>query len=81
MGGKKIKEARVRKRFLEIVKEERARGRRYEEIALEIGISIDTMRKFMYNSKRNVSELTLRKIKNWMDKTKKGEVGYEEGDG
>jgi len=74
-----MKEVRVRKRFLEMVKEERARGRRYEEIALEIGISIDTMRKFMYNSKRNVSELTLRKIKNWIDKTKKEEVGYGKG--
>jgi hypothetical protein len=81
MGKKKMKEARVRKCFLNLVKEERAKGKRYEEMALEIGISLDTMRKFMYNPKRNVSELTLRKIKNWIDKTKKGEVVYEEGEG
>jgi hypothetical protein len=66
---------KVRRQFLKVVKEERAKGRRYEEIAFEIGISIDTMRKFMYNPKRNVSELTLRKIKNWINKTKK-EGGY-----
>ena len=78
-GNRKVKVEVLRKRFLRVVKEERAKGRRYEEIALEIGISIDTMRKFMYNSKRNVSELTLRKIKNWLDKTKKEEVDYERG--
>jgi transposase len=73
-----MKKETLRKRFLKIVKEERAKGKRYEEIALAIGISIDTMRKFMYNPQRNVSDLTLQKIKNWMHKIKKEEVGYGE---
>jgi DNA-directed RNA polymerase specialized sigma24 family protein len=69
----------LRRRFLKVVKEARVKGKRYEEIAVEIGISLDTMRKFMYNPKRNVSELTLKKIKNWINKTRKEEVGHEEG--
>lgn len=67
-----MKDEVLRRRFLRVVKEVRAKGKRYEEIALEIGISLDTMRKFMHNPKRKVSELTLRKIKNWIDKVKKG---------
>jgi transposase len=73
-----MKEETLRRRFLKVVKEERAKGKRYEEIALEIGISIDTMRKFMYNSKKKVSDLTLQKIKNWMHKIKKKEVEHGE---
>jgi hypothetical protein len=74
-----MKEETLRKRFLNVVKEERAKGKRYEEIALAIGISIDTLRKFMYNPKRNVSDLTLRKIKHWIQTTKKEEVDHGEG--
>ena len=74
-----MKKETLRKRFLKVVKEERAKGKRYEEIALEIGISIDTMRKFMYNPRRKLSDLTIQKIKNWMQKIKREEVDHGEG--
>jgi len=72
---KDMKEDLLRKKFLKMVKDLRAKGKKYEQMALEIGISIDTMRKFMYNSQVKISEITLQKIKNWMGKIKKEEVG------
>jgi len=72
---KDMKEDLLRKKFLKMVKDLRAKGEKYEQMALEIGISIDTMRKFMYNSQVKISEITLQKIKNWMEKIKKEGVG------
>jgi hypothetical protein len=72
---KDMKEDLLRKKFLKMVKDLRAKGKKYEQMALEIGISIDTMRKFMYNSQVKISEITLQKIKNWMEKIKKEGVG------
>jgi hypothetical protein len=39
-------------------------------MALEIGLSLDSIRRFIYDSKRTPAEITIRKIQNWLKKKK-----------
>ena len=66
----------LRKELAEVMRDLRASGVRYEQMALEIGLSIDSIRRFIYDSKRTPAEITIRKIKNWLKRKKhlKGEV-------
>lgn len=52
----------------EYLKQARARDIRYERIALEAGVSLDTLRRIMYDPANVPSEITIRKILNWFSK-------------
>jgi len=56
----------LRKELAEVIKNLRASGVRYEQMALEIGLSIDSIRRFIYDTKRIPADITIRKIKNWL---------------
>lgn len=58
----------LRKQLVEAMKELRAKGIKYEQMALEIGLSLDSVRRFLYDSKRTPAEITIRKIQNWLKK-------------
>jgi hypothetical protein len=60
----------LRRELTEVMKELRASGVRYEQMALEIGLSLDSIRRFIYDSKRTPAEITIRKIQNWLKKKK-----------
>jgi len=66
----------LRKELADVIRNLRASGVRYEQMALEIGLSIDSIRRFIYDSKRTPAEITIRKIQNWLKNKKhlKGEV-------
>jgi len=59
---------KLRRELAEVMKDLRARGVRYEQMALEIGLSIDSIRRFIYDSKRTPAEITIKKIQNWLKK-------------
>jgi len=61
---------KLRRELTEVMKDLRARGVRYEQMALEIGLSLDSIRRFIYDSKRTPAEITIRKIQNWLKKKK-----------
>ncbi|GAB5047576.1 hypothetical protein [Thermodesulfovibrio sp. TK110] len=46
----------------------RAQGKRYEEIAVESGVSIDTLRRILYCKKNIPGQITIRKIINYLSK-------------
>lgn len=66
-GGNMTKQERLRFKELitESLKQARANNIRYEQIAVEAGVSLDTLRRIMYDSKNVPSEITIRKILNW----------------
>jgi hypothetical protein len=68
---------KLRRELAEVMKDLRARGVRYEQMALEIGLSLDSIRRFIYDSKRTPAEITIRKIQNWLKRKKnsKGKAG------
>jgi hypothetical protein len=61
---------KLRRELAEVMKDLRARGVRYEQMALEIGLSLDSIRRFIYDSKRTPAEITIRKIQNWLKRKK-----------
>ncbi len=60
----------IKKRILEL----RASGIRYEQMALEIGLSLDTIRRFLYTKNRVPAEITMLKIKNWLKQRETSDV-------
>jgi len=66
----------LRKELADVIRDLRASGVRYEQMALEIGLSLDSIRRFIYDSKRTPAEITIRKIQNWLKRKKhlKGEI-------
>jgi len=70
---------RLRKELVSLIKDLRASGIKYEQMALEIGLSIDSIRRFIYDTKRIPAEITIRKIQKWMQRKKllpKGEKSH-----
>lgn len=56
------------KRIKEIILSMRAEGKKYEEIAVGAGISIDTLRRMMYAKDYLAGEITIRKIYNFLQR-------------
>lgn len=46
----------------------RAKGKRYEEIAVEAGVSIDTIRRMLYAKNYIIGQLTIRKLNNFFQR-------------
>lgn len=61
----------MKKFITQKLKEARAKNIRYEQMASEMGISLDTLRRIMYSADNVPSEITIRKILNWLNKNKK----------
>lgn len=67
----KIERLKFKKELSEKLKEIRTENIRYEQVAVETGISLDTLRRIMYDSKNIPSEITIKKILKWLEKYKK----------
>ena len=61
---------KLRKELTDVIRDLRANGVKYEKMALEIGLSIDSVRRFIYDSKRIPADITIRKIQNWLQRKK-----------
>ncbi|WP_028841964.1 hypothetical protein [Thermodesulfovibrio yellowstonii] len=55
-----------KEKIAEIIKQLRAQGVKYEQMALELGLSVDTLRRFLYCQKIIPAEITIRRFKNWL---------------
>lgn len=67
----KVERLKLKRKITEKLKEARTENIRYEQIAVETGISLDTLRRIMYDSKNIPSEITIKKILKWFEKYKK----------
>lgn len=67
----KVERLKLKREIKEKLKEARTENIRYEQVAVETGISLDTLRRIMYDSKNIPSEITIKKILKWLEKYKK----------